>query len=150
MEDNHIKKRHNKSLLLYHFVCPAKYRRKVFTKEVERTLEKICKGIEKRYEIKFLEIGVDEDHVHFLLQSIPDSSPAEIIRTIKSITAIKIFKAHPEVKETLWGGNFWTSGYYVNTVGQYGSLEVIKKYVENQGKNYKEYKKIHHGQLTFF
>ena len=150
MEDNHIKKRHNKSLLLYHFVCPAKYRRKVFTKEVERTLEKICKGIEKRYEIKFLEIGADEDHVHFLLQSVPDKSPAEIIRTIKSITAIKIFKTHPEVKEKLWGGNFWTSGYYVNTVGQYGSLEGIKKYVENQGKKYKGYKKKYRGQLTFF
>jgi len=150
MEDKHIKKRHTKSLLLYHFVCPAKYRRKVFTKEVERTLEKTCKGIEKRYEIKFLEIGADEDHVHFLLQSIPDKSPAEIIKTIKSITAIKIFKTHPKVKEKLWGGNFWTSGYYVNTVGQYGSLQVIKKYVENQGRNYKEYKKIYHGQLRFF
>jgi len=150
MEDKHIKKRHTKSLLLYHFVCPAKYRRKVFRKEVERTLEKTCKGIEKRYEIKFLEIGADEDHVHFLLQSIPDKSPAEIIKTIKSITAIKIFKTHPKVKEKLWGGNFWTSGYYVNTVGQYGSLQVIKKYVENQGRNYKEYKKIYHGQLRFF
>ncbi len=150
MEDNHIKKRHNKSLLLYHFVCPAKYKRKVFTKEVESTLEKICKGIEERYEIKFLEIGADEDHVHFLLQSVPEQSPAEIIRTIKSITAIRIFKTHPEVKEKLWGGNFWTSGYYVNTVGQYGSLEVIKKYVENQGKKYKDYKNIYRGQLTFF
>ena len=151
MEDNHINKRHSKSLLLYHFVCPAKYRRKVFTKEVEGSLKKICKGIEKRYEIQFLEIGVDKDHVHFLLQSVPDKSAAEIIRTIKSITAIKIFKFHPEVKEKLWGGNFWTSGYYVNTVGQYGSLDVIKKYVENQGKEYKrEYKKIYYGQLTLF
>ena len=151
MEDSHINKRHSKSLLLYHFVCPAKYRRKVFTKAVEESMKKICKGIEKRYEIHFLEIGVDKDHVHFLLQSVPDKSAAEIIRTIKSITAIKIFKFHPEVKEKLWGGNFWTSGYYVNRVGQYGSLDVIKKYVENQGKEYKkEYKKVYYGQLTLF
>ena len=147
MKDKHIKKRHNKNLLLYHFVCPAKYRRKVFTKGVEKTLQKTCKGIEERYEIRFLEIGFDEDHIHFLLQGIPDKSPTEIIRTVKSITAIKIFKVHPEVKEKLWGGSFWTSGYYVNTVGQYGNLDVIQKYVQNQGK---EYKQIYRGQLTLF
>ncbi len=147
MENSHIKKRHNKSLLLYHFVCPTKYRRKVFTKEVEQTLQKICKGIEKRYEIKFVEIGSDEDHIHFLLQSVPSIAPTEIIRTIKSITAIKIFKNHPEAKKKLWGGTFWTSGFYVNTVGQYGNLEVIQKYVQNQGKKYSQ---IYRGQLKLF
>jgi len=147
MEDKHIIKRHNKSLLLYHFVCPAKYRKEVFTKEVEQTLKKVCKGIEKRYEIQFVEIGSDENHIHFLLQSVPKMSPTEIIRVVKSITAIKIFKAHPKVKEKLWGGNFWTSGYYVNTVGQYGNLEIIQKYVQKQGKKYTQ---IYRGQLTLF
>lgn len=147
MEDKHILKRHNKSLLLYHFVCPAKYRRKVFSKEIETTLKKICKGIEKRYEIHFVEIGSDEDHVHFLLQSVPNKSPSEIIRIVKSITAIKIFQRHPEIKKKLWGGNFWTSGFYVNTVGQYGSLDQVQKYVENQGKKYSQ---IYRGQLTLF
>lgn len=89
MEDKHVFKRHNKSLLLYHFVCPVKYRQEVFSKDVEKTLKKICKGIEERYEIQFIEIGADENHVHFLLQSIPSKSPSEIIRTVKSITAIK-------------------------------------------------------------
>lgn len=147
MKDKHIIKRHNKNLLLYHFVCPAKYRRKVFSEEVEESLKKVCEGIEKRYEIHFVEIGSDEDHVHFLVQSVPTMSPTEIIRTIKSITAIKIFKIHPEVKEKLWGGNFWTSGFYVNTVGQYGSLDQVQKYVENQGK---KYSKIYRSQLTLF
>lgn len=147
MEDKHVFKRHNKSLLLYHFVCPVKYRQEVFSKDVEKTLKKICKGIEERYEIQFIEIGADENHVHFLLQSVPSKSPSEIIRTVKSITAIKIFKHHPEVKKKLWGGNFWTSGFYVNTVGQYGNLDQIQKYVENQGK---EYSKIYRGQLTLF
>jgi REP-associated tyrosine transposase len=147
MEDSQIKKRHNKSLLLYHFVCPTKYRRKVFTKEVDQTLEKICKGIEKRYEIKFVEIGSDEDHIHFLLQSVPSITPTEIIRTVKSITAIKIFENHPDVKKKLWGGTFWTSGFYVNTVGQYGNLEIIQKYVRNQDKKYSQ---IYRGQLKLF
>ena len=147
MEDAHISKSHNKSLLLYHFVCPSKYRRDVFTNEVENTLKETCEGISQRYEINFVEIGSDEDHVHFLVQSVSIYSPKKIIQIIKSITAIQIFALHSEVKQKLWGGKFWTSGYYVNTVGQYASLEVIQSYVKNQGK---EYKQIHRSQLELF
>lgn len=146
-EDRHILEYHNKNLLLYHFVCPAKYRRKVFTKEVEKTLVEICQGIAKRYEIYTIELGSDEDHVHFLIQGVPGVCPTEIIRTVKSITAKKIFKAHPEVKQLLWGGKFWTGGYYVNTVGQYSNFETIQKYVQDQGKKYKQ---IYRGQLKLF
>ena len=67
----HIIKSHNKTLLLYHIVCPAKYRRKVFTEEVEITLKTVCYEISERFEINFVEIGADKDHVHFLIQSIP-------------------------------------------------------------------------------
>ena len=131
-----IVKSHNQSVLLYHFVCPAKYRRKVFTKAVTSTLKWVCSEISERYEIQFLEIGTDEDHVHFLIQSVPMKSPKEIIQAVKSITAKQIFKRHPEVKKVLWGGNFWTSGYYVNTVGAHADETTIQKYVENQGKSY--------------
>ena len=147
MEDTHIIKSHNKNLLLYHIVCPSKYRRKVFTTKVEETMKEICEGISQRYEIAFVEIGSDEDHVHFLVQSVPTYSPKKVVQTIKSITAIQIFKHHPEVKEKLWGGKFWTSGYYVNTVGQYANVDLIKEYVQKQGKNYKQ---IYRGQLSLF
>ena len=147
MEEVHITKSHNKSLLLYHLVCPAKYRRDVFTEEVEVTLKKICNGISARYEINFVEIGSDQDHVHFLVQSVPTYSPKKVVQTIKSITAMQIFELHPEVKKKLWGGKFWTSGYYINTVGQYANADVIKSYVQNQGK---EYKQIYRGQLELF
>ena len=146
-QDQHIIKSHNKSLLLYHFVCPAKYRRKVFTKEVEETLKKICKGIGERFEIYIIEVGTDENHVHFLIQSVPSYAPTKILTTVKSITAKKIFKTHPEVKKLLWGGKFWTAGYYVNTVGQYSNFETIQKYVQNQGKKYHQ---IYRGQLKLF
>ena len=143
----HILKRHNKTLLMYHLVLPMKYRRKAITARVGKTLKAICLGIEERYEIIFLEIGYEEDHVHFLVQSVPTNSVDEIIRVVKSITAREIFKRHPEVKEKLWGGKFWTSGYYANTVGQYGNEDLIRKYVEDQGKTYE---KIFEGQLKLF
>ena len=146
---DHIVKRHNKTLLLYHIVCPLKYRKSVITKEIGESLKDICLNISERYEIHFVEIGYESDHVHFLVQSVPKLSVSDIAKTIKSITAKQLFAFHPEIKAKLWGGNFWTSGYYANTVGQYANEEVIRKYVENQGKE-KTYKKVYSQQLTFF
>jgi REP element-mobilizing transposase RayT len=145
----HIHKRHNKTLLLYHLVCPLKYRKGVISRAIGETLKEICIEISERYEIHFIEIGYESNHVHFLVQSVPKLSVSEISRIIKSITAKQLFQRHPEIELKLWGGNFWTSGYYSNTVGQYANEEVIRKYVESQGKQ-KEYKKIHQGQLTLF
>jgi REP-associated tyrosine transposase len=145
----HITKRHNTTLLLYHIVCPLKYRKSVITEEIGQSLKEICLQISERYEIHFVEIGYESDHVHFLVQSVPKLSVSEIVRTIKSITAKQLFQLHPEIEAKLWGGNFWTSGYYANTVGQYANEKVIRKYVESQGKE-KEYKRVHVQQLTLF
>lgn len=147
MEDQHIYKRHNKTLLLYHLVFPVKYRRKVIIEEISLTIKWVCIEISERYEIQFIEIGTDEDHVHFLIQGLPTMTVEKIVRTIKSITARLVFQQYPQLKKDLWGGNFWTSGYYANTVGQYGNMDVIKKYDENQGK---EYKQVHLEQLKLW
>jgi REP element-mobilizing transposase RayT len=118
---------------MYHIVCPVKYRRAVIDEAVEKKLWEVCLGIEARYEIKFLEIGTEADHVHFLVQSVPTYSLEQIVRTIKSITAKKIFESCPEVKKMLWGGEFWIRGYYVGTVWEHGDEKVIQRYVRNQG-----------------
>jgi REP element-mobilizing transposase RayT len=144
-----VRKSHNVSVLLYHYVCPAKYRRVVIDKKVDEIIKKTCLEITKRYEIKFIEIGTDRDHVHFLIQSIPRYSPTKIIQTVKSITAREVFRQAPEVKKELWGGEFWSDGYYVSTVGQYGNEETIRKYVQNQGEE-NEYKQLHREQLSLF
>lgn len=143
----HILKRHNKTLLLFHLVCPVRYRRKVFSKEVEKTLKQTCLEISERYEIHFVEVGTDGDHAHFLIQTVPMMLPTRFVQTTKSITAREIFKIHPKVKQMLWGGKFWTSGYYLNTIGQHANEEAIRNYVKNQGKTYNQ---IYRGQLTFF
>jgi len=139
------------STLMYHIVCPAKYRRAVISEEVDKKLREICLGIEARFEITFLEIGTERDHVHYLVQSVPTYSPEKIVRTIKSLTARKIFESCPEVKEMLWGGEFWTRGYYIGTVGEHGSEDVIREYVRKQGRNLENYQKLHEvKQLELF
>ncbi len=143
----HIHKPHNKTLLLYHLVLPVKYRRKVVNDQVGESLKVVCLEISKRYEMRFVEIGCDEDHVHFLVQSVPSVSVTEIVTTIKSLTAREIFGMHPEIKKLLWGGNFWTSGYYANTVGSHGTEDVIQNYVQAQGR---KYTKLYRQQLSLF
>ena len=126
-----IHKSHNVSVLLYHIVCPAKYRRVVINEKIDKTIKETCEEISKRYEIKFLEIGTEGDHVHFLVQSTPTYSPTKIVTTIKGIVSRKVFEEHPEVKKQLWGGEFWSDGYFVSTVSKYGNEEVISNYVKS-------------------
>ena len=144
----HITKTHNKTLFIYHLVCPAKYRRKVFTEAVSQTMKDVCLELGPGYEIHFLEIGIDQDHVHFLIQTVPSIRFSDIVKKIKSITAKHIFAKHPEVKTFLWGGKFWTSGYYANTAGRYGDLTMITNYVKKQGLP--EYQQLHQELPTLF
>jgi len=129
-------------------VFPAKCRKKIFDEEVDNTLKDVCLEISDRYEIHFVEIGNDLDHVHFLVQSVPTLSVIRVVTIIKSITAREIFAKHKEVKKILWGGNLWISGFYANTVGMYALQDVIQEYIRNQGKNDKEYVKLYQGQLS--
>ncbi len=148
MKISHIKKPHNKTLFIYHLVCPVKYRRDVFTKEVSQTLKTLCLEFGSAYDMNFLEIGIDEDHVHFLIQTIPNIRSSDMVKKIKSITVRHIFKKHKEVKQKLWGGNFWAQGYYANTVGQYGNLDMIHNYIRKQGIPH--YEQLHTQQPNLF
>jgi len=144
----YIHKSHNVSVLLYHLVLPAKYRRAVFDQQVDRVLKDVCLEIEKRYQIKFLEIGTDKDHVHFLVQSVPTYSVTKIVTMVKSLTAREIFRQCPQVKKQLWGGEFWTDGYFASTVGKHGTEDTIANYVKAQGNTYV---KLHENrQLALF
>ena len=145
-KSKYIHKSHNVTVLMYHLVCPAKYRCVIFSEEVDSCLKKICLEISARYEIYFLEIGTDKDHVHFLIQSVPNMSPRKIAQKVKSVTAREIFKRLPGVRRQLWGGALWSSGYFMNTVGQHGNEEIIANYVKNQGND--EYKKLYRAAIN--
>ena len=144
----YLHKSHNVTVLLYHLVFPAKYRRAVIDPQVDEVVKEVCLAIERRYQIKFLEIGTDEDHVHFLLQSAPTYSVTKIVTLVKSLTAREVFERCPQVKKQLWGGEFWTDGYFASTVGKHGNERMIGTYVKQQGQTYK---KLHEDyQLVLF
>ena len=107
------------------------------------TIKLICKDLENRFHIKFETTGFDEDHVHFLVESLTTTySPAKIFQIVKSITAIELFKRHPEIKKELYGGEFWSDGGYVGTIGEGINADIIRKYIISQGRKGNQLKLI--------
>ncbi len=145
----YISKSHHKSMLLYHLVCTVKYRRDVLTKEVTNTLVNVCMEISERSDIEFIEIGTDVNHVHFLIQTTPSYSVSQYVKLIKVKTANIIFKMNPEVKRKLWGGEFWSDGYWIVSVSKNGTEKSIREYVKNQGKDKYESLYKHDERIDF-
>ena len=129
------KSAHKVFKLKYHFVFCVKYRKDLFLAEkYVETFKRVCLGMEERYSMRFETIGFDENHVHFLLKSLPKYSPSQLFRIVKSVTAIQLFKTHLDLKEELWGGEFWSDGSYVGTVGEGVNAEIIREYIQKQGR----------------
>ena len=138
MPSENIHKSHNVTMLLYHLIFPIKYRKNIVDEKISFVIEDVSQKIEFDYEISFLEIGTDGDHVHFLVQSVPTYSVTKIVTMIKSIVSKGIFSKFPELRNEL-SGKFWSSGFFVNTVGNGSNEEIISKYVHNQGKIYEQF-----------
>jgi len=93
----------------------------------------VCSEIGERYYFDFDAIGTDGDHVHIFVGAAPRYSPSKVMQIVKSITAREFFKKYPEVKKQLWGGEFWSDGGYIGTVGEGVTAELIRDYIEKQG-----------------
>jgi len=118
----------------YHIVFPVKYRKAIMSPEITKAIMKIAKQIQYRYDIEFENIGTDGDHIHLLCSFKPSYSGADVVRIFKSISARELFKQFPGLRKELWGGELWSDGYYMATVGEKGGIEQVRRYVANQGK----------------
>jgi len=118
----------------YHIVFPVKYRKALLSDSVTEEIKEISKRLEERYDLEIEQIGCDKDHIHLLISFHPKYAIGDVVRLFKSITAKQVFLKFPEIKRDLWGGEFWTDGYYVATVGERGNWSVVERYVKNQGK----------------
>ena len=126
---------HSRYIIQYHFVWIVKYRHNILEGEkIKQKISEIIGGICERYGFKLIQLGTDGNHIHVFVSAPPRFSPSEIVTIIKSISARQLFKEFPEIKKMLWGGEFWGDGFYVGTVGDGTTTEIIKKYIMNQGK----------------
>ncbi len=129
-----VKTFHNAYDTHYHIVFPVKYRKALLNNEIQLAINHTAQEISERYDIEFEKIGCDNDHIHILTSFPPKHSGSDVVRIFKSITAKQLFKQFPELKKELWGGEFWSDGFYIATVSERGNWQAVEKYVSNQGK----------------
>ena len=118
--------------LKYHMVWVPKYRKMILRGELANGIKTSFREISERYGFDIDTMEVKDDHVHLFLSAPPRYSPARIVQIIKSISAKMVFKEFPEVKKQLWGGEFWGDGYFVRSVGDKVTSEVIRRYIKYQ------------------
>ena len=129
-----LKSHHNAYETHYHLVFPVKYRKALLTNDIPLAIASIAQEIAVRYDIEFERIGTDLDHIHILCSFPPKYGGSDVVRIFKSITARELFKQFPALKKELWGGEFWSDGFYLATVSERGDWKTVERYVANQGK----------------
>ena len=102
--------------------------------KISDAVNKIIREIAERYGFTIISLATDGNHIHVFVSAPPRFSPSQIVNILKSISGRQIFQQFSEVKKRLWGGEFWGDGYYVGTVGDGTTTDIIKRYITNQGK----------------
>lgn len=125
---------HCKTLIQYHIIWCPKFRYSILKNDIRETLFTIIKNICKKYNYQIKAIEIMDDHIHLFIAAPHTVAPSDIVKTLKSISAIELFKTYPSLKSFYQKcGQLWSSGYFISTVGEISS-ETVKKYIENQKK----------------
>ena len=128
----------------YHLVWAPKYRKWIKREDIRHRVEEVFGEIAERHEFEIQEVRVARDHVHIFLSFPPRYSIAHVVGVLKSISAAEVFEEFPEVKKELWGGELWEDGYFVRTVGDKVTADLIKRYIQYHRDE------IHGKQLKLF
>ena len=123
---------HCKFLLQYHIIWCPKFRFNVFKNGVDESLKEILLKISQRYGYEIKEMEIMPDHIHIFISTKPTVAPSDVVRTLKSISAIELFKQYPELKKFYSRcGSLWSKGYFASSVGNV-SEETVRRYIQEQ------------------
>lgn len=123
---------HCKYLCQYHIIWCPKFRFSVIKDDIEIELKQILEDISKKYDYEIFEIETMPDHIHIFIGIKPTVAPTDVVRTLKSISSIELFKKFPKLKQFYSKcGSLWSKGYFVSTIGKV-SEETIRKYIQEQ------------------
>ena len=124
---------HSVFLLNYHLVMCIKYRRKVIDDSISDRLKEIFEDIAPKYGVELLEWNHDIDHVHLLFKAKPNTEISKMLNAYKSASSRRIKNEFPSIRKYLWKEYFWSKSYCLVTTGGV-PIEVVRQYIENQGK----------------
>jgi putative transposase len=130
--------------LKYHFVWTPKYRKQILKGDVAEFIERTLRRIAEEYEWEIDEMAVQLDQVHLFMQVGPRYAPAQVVQIMKSISAREVFAAFPQLQKQLWAGQFWGAGYFVRSVGDAVTAEIIRNYIRYQDQDHET------GQLSLW
>lgn len=124
---------HSVFSLHYHLILVVKYRRQVFTDEISNRAKEIFEYIAPTYKIELVEWNQDKDHVCVLFKGQPKTELSKFINAYKSASSRLLKKEFPTIRQKLWKEMFWSRSFCLLSSGG-ASVEVIRQYVESQGK----------------
>ena len=124
--------RHAVYELKYHLVWVPKYRARTLGVEERQYLKEVFKEIAEEYEFQIDTMEVMADHVHLFIEAPPSYAPSRVVQIMKSISAKELYKRYPELRKKMWSGAIWGEGYFVRSVGDAVTSEVIRKYIVYQ------------------
>ena len=108
------------------------YIARILSREVSEYLKEVFQRIAEEYEFRIDTMEVMEDHVHIFVEAPPRYSPAQVVQVLKSVSGREVFKKFPKLRKQLWAGEFWSDGYFVKSVGDKVTAEIIRRYIEYQ------------------
>ena len=118
--------------LKYHLVWVPKYRAHILRGEVGEYIKEVFGQIAEEYEFRIDTMEVMEDHVHVFIEAPPAYSPARLVQVLKSISAREMLKRFRAMRREMWSGKIWSDGYFVRSVGDKVTADVIRKYIQYQ------------------
>ena len=126
---------HARYELWYHLAFSTKYRKRVFRDEkTKQEVKQLFREIALHYDMEVGEIEVLSDHVHLSLTAPPRIAPADAVAMLKSVSTKLLFKRYKWLKNLYWGGEIWSGGYFVRSIGSGLTLKEIEKYIKEQSE----------------
>jgi putative transposase len=124
-------KRHVVYSLHLHLVFVTKYRKRIFSDLMIKRMEYHFQSVCKDFGCRLIESNAERDHVHLLVEPLPQTTPSKLVNSLKGVSSRMLRKEFPQLEKYYWKGGLWSPSYFITSCGG-APLEIVKEYIQNQ------------------